>query len=1547
MNKKSLRLFFFFTLITTFLSAQISVPEVCSSGFTEPAEDCWSACVNCNLVPFLGSTSGFAPSGAPYCPGYVINNDQWIGFIAGASSITFTVVPNNCTLGDGVQVAIYTDDCFDAPIACNGGCIGCGTIPQSVTANLIPGNVYYLLIDGFGGDECDFEVVFTPLNAAQAPTIGITPSVLGPSNIQPGETAIYAIPSVTNASFYTWNSTPGVLFNGLEGPVSFDAPAGRSVEVTFPAGFIGQVPICVRPGNTCSIGTEKCKIVNVAPNPPTILPKVVVCNEDIPYVLPWGDNAYTSGTYSIVLTSYLGADSLVSQMVQVLPKIMTNTTKYICEGDTLNVCGTQYFKQGFFSKVCTSYRGCDSLVNLTLNVLAPKAKILSNGIIGCEQTNIVLKSLFSPNFPGISIKRWTRPDGSTKNGDTLLVSTTGIYKLCTTMGAGSRICSVCDSILVIRDSLAIPIVATSGLVDCETDSLKIVTTGVQVAQPIYQWSGPNNFSSTLAEPVVYHIGNYTVTVTTPAGCSGTGIAVVTQGAGQPSVTATSTGGSINCTGISPIALSATTTAPNATFLWLGPNNFSSDLPNTTASVAGTYTVIVTDTLGCSDTANVIFVANNIPPVINSTSVQTLDCGNSFLLSATATGSGLTYTWKGPGGVTYMGASVNVIVKGSYTLVVTNTTNACSTSATVVVASPPLPIIVSNIVYPPTAGENNGAIDIALNYQTDVMVNWYTNGNLLATTEDLFNLSPGTYDVVVTTNTGCTTTQSYTLIATSPTVFCTPSQNVLAFETCGAGNCVNCDLHNYTGSTSGWLGDPAPPGWCSQVQNDQWLAFVAGASNATITVTPSNCTTGDGIQFAVYPYACGSTSVACSEGCAGCGNTPISLNVNLIPGQTYYLVIDGFSQDECDFVVTSSPSTALSGLPMGNIPAINGDSVTCPNSNSMYSINTVLGADQYTWSSPTPGILFNGQPSPATFTAPLGTAVQVSFPANSNGAITICTQSANACNTSAQQCTSVNIAPIVQVLPTETICASALPFNLPWGATATSSGIYSSILQAVNGCDSTVQQEIVVLDPIADILGNNMIGCGMNSIELQSAPSAGSSKVWSNLITGQQLGAGNNLSISQAGTYVLVVQNAANGKICAATDTVTVVTDSTTIVVMASGGVVGCTSDSLALTSSVAISNIQYAWTGPGGFQSNLPSPIVTEAGDYTLLVSNAQGCSGTATASVVTSDGPPPIVVSATLITCAAPLAQLSASSTFNNVNYAWEGPLGFQSNLQNPETVIGGNYTVTVSDPFGCTNTATQTVDLDTAAPLVNITPSSSPCVGVDMLTANTTAGTAPTFLWSGPGGVISNSATIEVDTAGLYTVIVTNTTNGCTTLQTQNAIHGNFTPQVTLDQLVNPFNGLSNGSISITVSGGLAPYSYTWSTGGLVASTSEDAIFLAPGDYICYITGADSCTTTVTYTLVNTVATQDIADQNQWALQPNPSTGIFYLTNKNGAQSPSALHVFDVLGRSIWSTPSTMQAKEMAIDLTQMPDGVYWLEIEQAAKYGGRTYKKLVLAR
>ncbi len=205
MNKKSLRLFFFFTLFSTFLSAQVSIPATCNSGI-EPGEDCVSACVTCNLTPFNGSTAGFSPSGAPFCPGSVINNDQWFGFVAGATAIAFTVTPSGCTTGDGIQLAIYPAGCNDAPIACNGGCGGCGTTPQGVSASLTPGNVYYLLIDGYGGDECDFQVTFTPSIAAQAPTIGTTSNIAGPSTTQTGATVTYSIPLVTNAGFYTWSS---------------------------------------------------------------------------------------------------------------------------------------------------------------------------------------------------------------------------------------------------------------------------------------------------------------------------------------------------------------------------------------------------------------------------------------------------------------------------------------------------------------------------------------------------------------------------------------------------------------------------------------------------------------------------------------------------------------------------------------------------------------------------------------------------------------------------------------------------------------------------------------------------------------------------------------------------------------------------------------------------------------------------------------------------------------------------------------------------------------------------------------------------------------------------------------------------------------------------------------------------------------------------------------------------------------------------------------------------------------------------------------------
>ncbi len=140
----------------------------------------------------------------------------------------------------------------------------------------------------------------------------------------------------------------------------------------------------------------------------------------------------------------------------------------------------------------------------------------------------------------------------------------------------------------------------------------------------------------------------------------------------------------------------------------------------------------------------------------------------------------------------------------------------------------------------------------------------------------------------------------------------PSDDTPAADLC-EDMCIYCNLQAYVGTTAGYTGQ-APPGFCGTIENEQWLGFVAGATSATITAIPSNCQLDFGIQVALYPSCFSITVPGGCNGGSGDGNLPVSITVSLTPGQVYYLMIDAYAGDICDFSVTvSPPGAALNGL----------------------------------------------------------------------------------------------------------------------------------------------------------------------------------------------------------------------------------------------------------------------------------------------------------------------------------------------------------------------------------------------------------------------------------------------------------------------------------------------------------------------------------------------------------------------------------------------------------------------------------------------------------
>jgi len=473
-----------------------------------PAESCMEACAYCDFNGLQNTTEGFKANAAP--PGFcgVIQNDQWIGFVAASAAPTFTLTPSNCLNGNGLEFALY-ESCAAPPLVCKPGQAGGGTTPLSISAsNLTVGRHYYLLIDGYAGDKCNFNLTVSP--SSPPPPMGSISPIQGPTTVCPSATVNYEVPQVTGAGFYTWRSpVPGVRFNGQPSPVTVLAPEGRKVQVSFPANLSGNVEMCVEVGNACNNGAMRCRTISVQPIPPTNLPTIVVCFEDGP-VIP----------QTIVLKSWLGCDSVVKQPVINKPPIQVNIgPRYICKGDSIVVCGKVFKDAGPIQEVCQSYQGCDSLVVGSLTVLETAFQTAPyKPLLNCNTPELTLSvSTPLPNNVGVI---WRSAQGLVLgSGKTLKVTQPGIYKVTATASLGGKSCVTVKEIKVSAN-----FTQPAPLKTAKSGSLAAggsVTLKAYSPTPdlLYQWIGPQGFISVSQIVQVTVPGTYKVTATHPlSGC---------------------------------------------------------------------------------------------------------------------------------------------------------------------------------------------------------------------------------------------------------------------------------------------------------------------------------------------------------------------------------------------------------------------------------------------------------------------------------------------------------------------------------------------------------------------------------------------------------------------------------------------------------------------------------------------------------------------------------------------------------------------------------------------------------------------------------------------------------------------------------------------------------------------------------------------------------------------------------------------------------------------------------------------------------------------
>jgi gliding motility-associated-like protein len=366
------------------------------------------------------------------------------------------------------------------------------------------------------------------------------------------------------------------------------------------------------------------------------------------------------------------------------------------------------------------------------------------------------------------------------------------------------------------------------------------------------------------------------------------------------------------------------------------------------------------------------------------------------------------------------------------------------------------------------------------------------------------------------------------------------------------------------------------------------------------------------------------------------------------------------------------------------------------------------------------------------------------------------------------------------------------------------GVYPVTLSvtSANGCISTYTQNVTISPlPVANA-GPDLAVCVGQAITVTA--SGGITYQWSNGQSGNSI----NVSPVTATTYTVTVTDI-NG--CTAIDSMVVHVNPLPNIVLSPDQSI-CEGASANLTASGGVS---YFWTPLGSSSSNVTvSPNVSTT--YGVSVTDANGCTSNGFVNVMVHTNP--VVNIPSTFVCPGTTTTLNAGNS--GATYQWSTGEATSSILVSAP----GNYTVTVTNNYGCSSS--QTVQVVPGGSITNNNANQSICQGETVTLDAGNPGNS--YLWSNG----STNQTIVVSVAGQYAVTITNS-NGCsatltTTLNVNPLPQAAFTPtDVCLNQSVN-FN-----DISTITSGNIIQWQWSFGDGNVSQQQNPVHNFSNPGSY------------------------------------------------------------------------------------------------------------------
>lgn len=937
-------------------------------------------------------------------------------------------------------------------------------------------------------------------------------------------------------------------------------------------------------------------------------------------------------------------------------------------------------------------------------------------------------------------------------------------------------------------------------------------------------------------------GTYTVTITDANGCTGTNTIVVNEPPEIILVTSTVNSNCGTASGQASVIASGGDGGPY-TYLWSPTGGTGS---TATGLIAAPYTVTVTDGSGCSNSqfAN---VSDNSGPVATIFDIIHVSCfGGSDGSASVGVAGGVgpfTYLWTPSGGSSTVATGLTA---GSYTVTVIDD-NGCESNATTspdITEPPPIVLAVSTTEVSCFGGSDGTASVIASGGTPGYSYLWLPGGS---TGPTVSGLSASSYTVQVTDTNSCIQTSPFTIIEPVAPISVVMSSTLVSCFGGGDGTATavasgGTAPYNYSwmpGSLAGAsIGSLAAGNYTVTITDINGcvltdvvtvaqptaLALITGSNNA-------NCGTASGLAYVTASGGTGPYDYLWSP-----GSSTNDTAVSLLPGTYTVTVTDN---NGCNANITVMVNNNVG--PTATITATT--NVSCfggSDGTATAGVSGGAGPFVYSW-------------SPFGGTAPVATGLPA-------GQYIVTVTDMNGCISSDTTNPDVTEPPpvVISLLTTNVSCnggsdgtASSTIFGgtpgytylwSPGGAVTANvnslgDGTYTLQVTDANSCIATSIFSITEPTPVTvSISFSSPVSCFGGANGSATASGSGGTPFYTYSWSGSG-GSGSTATGLIAGTYTVTATDTEG---CTATTTVVITEPAFALTATASGTPTSCfggTDGTATASPSGGTPTYSYLWSsgGTGITETGLA------AGNYNVLVTDFNGCNTNAN---VTITQPTQVTGSLSVIdpSCGSSNGSITSMISGGTPGYTYLWTPG-SATTPNISGLPPGGYSVQVTDANGCVSNLSATL---TNIPGPDVTISSftnASCFGGSdgTATASITSGTSPFSINWMPYGGTSLTGTGFI--AGSYTVIVTDNL-GC--IDSASVTISQPTPvgiSVTSMVPVSCFGG-SNGSITVTGTGGTPGYTYSWPA---IPSTSATISGLSTGFYTVIVNDLNGCPATI----------------------------------------------------------------------------------------------------